>query len=82
LPKPDQIGEAWTADCLSGGPLYYCAIEWIAIPAHYVMPAAPMVGRERQVVYQDITAAERVLSAAGQFLIELADGRLRLYGYQ
>lgn len=77
LLKPDMIGERWIGDCLSGGPLYYRAIEWIEIPAQYVERSP-----ERQVVWQDIVEATRALSQAGQFPIELTDAWLRLYGYR
>lgn len=85
LPPPDMIGEGGIGDCLHGGPLYFRAIEWVEIPARYVIPADPdwvANKAERQVVHQDITAAARALSAAGQFPIELTDERLRLYGYR
>lgn len=76
LPPVDMIGEKAIGDCVSGGPLYYRAIEWIEIPAqyqrHYTLPAGQ----------QDIVAAAQALSLAGQFPIELTDAWLRVYGYR
>ncbi len=82
LPPPNMIGEGGIGDCLGGGPLYFRAIEWVEIPARYVIPGVPQYRRERQVIHQDIAAVARALSAAGQFPIELTDERLRLYGYR